>query len=420
MLLALFALAEAAILAPILVFCVPLPMLDRPGVIGVVFLLLAALAGLWRWLGEREISARVQVLALGTVLVALTVIADVQLASIRSEFDLTLIWLLPGFVVAALLLWRGAALGQTDLTFTDASRRLQMGALALVVLGMVALVFPQNRLMESIVPFFIGAAFALPLSHLESVSRSIYGRTVTMTRAWWVWSVVITLLVALASVVLLSIMSGTPIAMILIGIFALLALPFVLLLSLLLPTLTNGSLPTFNLRLPSLAQLPQGEIQASIFDGLVIPPQFNLLIAVVILALIGGAVLLLLGVAQRSKRELKSVGPQADFDIARPEPGIDGLQKLRSSLDLRRWLAALTVRRLYARMVHEAAKRGQQRLPAQTPLDYLPHLNRAFPNAAQDVGAITDAYVAAHYGELPDDDAALARLREAWDRVRIS
>ena len=50
--LTLFALGEAAVLAPIVVFCVPLPILDRPGVIILVALLLGALATVWRWLGD--------------------------------------------------------------------------------------------------------------------------------------------------------------------------------------------------------------------------------------------------------------------------------------------------------------------------------------------------------------------------------
>ena len=417
-LLALFALGEAAIISPVVLFCVPLPMLDRPGVIGLVFVLLMGLAALWRWLGNREVPERAQMLSLGAVLLALTVIGGLQLAGLRREFELTLIWLLPGFLAALLVLWRGASLGQTELTFTDASRRLQMGALALVVLGMLAVFLPNNRLIDSIVPFFVSAALALPLAHLESVSLSIYGRAVPMTRGWWGWSALITGVAALASVLLLSLVTDTPIAFILLGLIALIALPFVLLLSLLLPGLLSARFPAFSLRLPSAPSGPQGEALNGVFDSLTVSPQANFVIAVIILAVIGGAVLLLMGVAQRSRSEAGRVRERADFDVVIPVEPADALHQLRGSLNLRRWLAALTVRRLYARMVHEAGKRGHKRLPAQTPLDYLPQLNRAFPNCASELGALTDAYVAAHYGELPDSDAALAQLRAAWERTR--
>ncbi len=416
--LTLFALGEAAVLAPIVLFCVPLPILDRPGVIILVALLLGVLAAVWRWLGDHDIPPRTQVLALGAIMAALTIIAEVQLASVHPEFELVLIWLAPGFAVALLLLWRGASLGQTDLTFTDASRRLQMGALALVVMGMGAVALPRNRLIDSIVPFFVSALFAMPLAHLESVSHSVHGRTVPMTGMWWLWSGLITALAALASGLILSFITGTPIVLVLIGLLALLALPIILLLSLLLPNGFNGNLGGLNLRLPTLLQLPETGRQASIFDQFVIPPQVNFLIAIVVLAVVGGTVLVLLGVAQRSKQDTQPSRPQDDFDIAQSEAAPDAFARLRTTLDLRRWLAALSVRRLYARMLHEAEKRGPRRLPAQTPLDYLPQLRSVFPHAEDEVSAITRAYVAAHYGELPDDEAALARLRAAWDRAR--
>jgi hypothetical protein len=87
-------------------------------------------------------------------------------------------------------------------------------------------------------------------------------------------------------------------------------------------------------------------------------------------------------------------------------------------LGLRRWLAGVTVRRLYARMVHEAARRGRPRLPVQTPYDYLPQLRDAFPGAGPEVRRITDAYVAAHYGQVPDTEEELAAIRTAWEHVR--
>jgi hypothetical protein len=37
-----------------------------------------------------------------------------------------------------------------------------------------------------------------------------------------------------------------------------------------------------------------------------------------------------------------------------------------------------------------------------------------------DVRIITDAYVKAHYGEVPDTDEALNVIRDAWERVRAT
>ena len=89
-----------------------------------------------------------------------------------------------------------------------------------------------------------------------------------------------------------------------------------------------------------------------------------------------------------------------------------------NTFNLRRWLASMTIRRICARMSHEAAKRGFARSLHQTPIDYLSQLRQAFPQTAGETRLITDAYIAAHYGQVPDTDAALQEIRQAWERVR--
>ena len=69
-------------------------------------------------------------------------------------------------------------------------------------------------------------------------------------------------------------------------------------------------------------------------------------------------------------------------------------------------------------MRHEAGKRGFGRKPAQTPNDYAPFLSQAYPGVDADLRIITDAYIAAHYGEVPDTDEGLNTIRQAWERVR--
>jgi len=80
----------------------------------------------------------------------------------------------------------------------------------------------------------------------------------------------------------------------------------------------------------------------------------------------------------------------------------------------------MTIRRLYARATHEAARRGKHRSAAQTPYDFLPTLQSAFPTAESDARVITEAYVAAHYGEVPDSQQALDALKQAWERMRTT
>jgi hypothetical protein len=83
-----------------------------------------------------------------------------------------------------------------------------------------------------------------------------------------------------------------------------------------------------------------------------------------------------------------------------------------------RFLATLSVRRIYANVVRLATDAGYPRARSQTPYEYLKVLHQALPGHQDEVLAITEAYVAAHYGQVPDTREELQRLRECWQRIR--
>ena len=83
-------------------------------------------------------------------------------------------------------------------------------------------------------------------------------------------------------------------------------------------------------------------------------------------------------------------------------------------------LAAISVRNIYANMGRLARKRGYPRHKARTPYEYLPDLRAAFPEAGAEAEAITDAYVAVHYGELPTSRDQMEALRAAYERLKES
>lgn len=85
---------------------------------------------------------------------------------------------------------------------------------------------------------------------------------------------------------------------------------------------------------------------------------------------------------------------------------------------LRRRLAARSVRRIYAAMTALAAERGYPRPAARTPYEHLWALRRAFPGCEEQVEQITEAYVAAHYGQVPETREALGEIQAAWAQVR--
>ncbi|HEX7589280.1 MAG TPA: DUF4129 domain-containing protein [Anaerolineae bacterium] len=80
-------------------------------------------------------------------------------------------------------------------------------------------------------------------------------------------------------------------------------------------------------------------------------------------------------------------------------------------------LAAESIRRIYAALVARAGEAGLPRAVAETPYEYLPRLERAWPEHAADLHSITEAYVDVHYGEREFPPEQVDRLREAWKQV---
>ncbi len=93
------------------------------------------------------------------------------------------------------------------------------------------------------------------------------------------------------------------------------------------------------------------------------------------------------------------------------------LASLWSGRESRRAYSLATVRHIYASLLALAQERGAPRPLAQTPFEYLPRLQRTFPDWPAELQTLTSAYVAAHYGRLPDSEAELQALRDAWQRI---
>jgi len=100
----------------------------------------------------------------------------------------------------------------------------------------------------------------------------------------------------------------------------------------------------------------------------------------------------------------------------------NGLQNLQDALTGllpggRDALAALTVRRLYARLLILAEQSGTPRPSAQTPFEFESALQNTFPAHRALIAELTHAYSRAHYGELPDDPGFIPRARTALDEI---
>jgi hypothetical protein len=85
----------------------------------------------------------------------------------------------------------------------------------------------------------------------------------------------------------------------------------------------------------------------------------------------------------------------------------------------RRWLAAAKIRRIYTQLMDLSAKLGEPRPPAHTPLEFLPVLERLFPEGKNEVTVITQAYLKVRYGELPESVQEVNVVESAWKQVEM-
>ena len=426
-LLLLSGLAEASLILPlILMLPTPLRLFDHAGALGATWAIICLLAGTRRFLGQIEARWNTQRIVMGAWLAALLIafLAGLQLAGIDiAPIDAALIIEL---MCVLALWWRGLSLGASDLQPEDSRLRLQIGLVLFVLFAVASMFDRSTNLFAFIVPFLAGAVLAMPLSHLERVDQSRLGRRVRMDGVWWRSIALGTGAPIALSLIAVAMVTGDTLTrgiQLLVGI---LMLPLILL-AMLVGTLLSELLRMIFREPPNLSfltslgemfqQINEGQTQAE-SAGIVIPESLRIALVIAAVALFIVFVAYFTGRAQRAQRA-QQVDTES-LQVVEPEAPISGLERLRQSLSLRRWLAALSIRRIYARMAHEAGKRGFPRLPAQTPNDYAPVLRQAFPGAGDDTDHITAAYIAAHYGEVPDTDEALAAIRAAWERARAS
>ncbi len=57
------------------------------------------------------------------------------------------------------------------------------------------------------------------------------------------------------------------------------------------------------------------------------------------------------------------------------------------------------------------------RSPSETPYEYLAALAELWPSNRADARLITEAYIKVRYGEVPETEAELQAIRQAWRRL---
>lgn len=120
--------------------------------------------------------------------------------------------------------------------------------------------------------------------------------------------------------------------------------------------------------------------------------------------------------------ETESLLSQADLLKQMGQSARNILNELAQRLGLRqsaRRLAAQRIRAIYIDLLDLADRLEYPRRLQQTPLEYLPELQNAFPGSRQELAIITQAYLRIRYGELPETLAEVNSIESAWKQVQF-
>lgn len=76
------------------------------------------------------------------------------------------------------------------------------------------------------------------------------------------------------------------------------------------------------------------------------------------------------------------------------------------------------MRYFYLSIVKRAANKGVSRQDGETPLEFAQNLKESWPEAAEDVDIVTDAFLQARYGRSPIEKEALNPIKQHWRQLK--
>jgi hypothetical protein len=342
------------------------------------------------------------------------------------------------------LWWRGYKIGGIYTTLVRASFTMRLGILSFLWLFIVA----DDALREAVLPlvpiFFFFGLLSSGLARADSLNLDRSGRSATLGRGWMVSLFGIAVIVSLGGYVAALWMTGMDtggvaavlgIALrILLTLFFLLMAP-VLMFAQLIYNFIDSILPDHS---GGLANGGSGDKGTG--DGLDAPWLSQtleilgtaLIVAIVLCILFALLALIwFLFIARGQRREYQDEERESlgagEVVVGLRQSLRDSWRRLAEMLGALRQFglgrdlfAALTIRRIYARMEHLARARGYPRSLSETPYEFRQALRQAFPGQNTDIQRITDAYVAVRYGDVPEAPAELDAVRAAWDNLSHS
>lgn len=169
------------------------------------------------------------------------------------------------------------------------------------------------------------------------------------------------------------------------------------------------------------------ELGGGVFDALVeflsggnVPRSFGNLRLVLLILIILVILVAAIGLSSIFARRRLNQAEDGEFWLEQNDvqPEANRLHRLwqRLSGSSRRRVAA-SIRRVYQQMCDAADAYGYPRLEAETPYEYLASLSQVWPQGIPQTTLITQAYVRARYGEIPETRQELAQIMAAWQHL---
>jgi hypothetical protein len=408
-----------------------------PVTLATVMLLVVGPLSLSRWLRRLELRREVHrgILALAFIFLALLIVSSGfynnyglfggSWMSQVLEDDMSIeVFHNPvtSFTLAALCWWLGLTLGDMRLNSTNLARYFY-ASLAILLLPTVFFVSDVSQ--GPVWLFYVllfAALVTLGLGRVEEVARRSQDRGSPFTLYWLaqlgLMSGLLLGIVALAQLLRL----GHGVGLILVSVAPIVS-------ALIFPLIYVGAklITMTGFRLSAVVSESDPSSAAQI--GLVPEPSaFQILCTGLLLLVLVFLVVFLIVFTSRRWRQMAEDTTEEER-AALPSLGDrvsdameDGLARVGLRLPslgrLQRHLPTRSIRRVYAATVALAAERGYPRPQARTPFEHLPTLRRAFPGCEQEVVLITEAYVAAHYGQVPDTREELQHIQAALARLR--
>jgi hypothetical protein len=349
------------------------------------------------------------------------------------------------FLFVMVAWWRGLRLAQMTPNIHQIGFRLRAAVLILAPLALI--LYATGRLWAAtpyVLLYFLAGLTAVALIRAEQIERERSGFAASLTPRWVVTIFLTSLLVVMTAGLIAAIISGDAITLLsgrLAPIWTAFLATFAISLSTVIFLLTPvisviiwlltriadvisrifGS-STFELGANGLGDLSNLQF----FDGLVrgegfnftVPPTLSRTLVIGLMLGVAAVITFFLTrlfrqppAATRSKTASHRPGMMAE-----PSSGLG--ERILERLGLmRRWRTAASIRRIYSDMCHVAAEAGYARGMAQTPYEYLTTLSEAWPNNQPESRLITEAYIRVRYGEIPETEAELQTIKNAWQQL---